>query len=308
MFPNPNTRLGKSGLRLLWLWLALCCLSGPTKAEPAPLHRFIMGIYYPSLGGHVSRVDFQSAIEFWLNEFAPGLNIQPATARMFDRMENLSQAFDAGEVDFILAPPILLVQHVDRNKLANGFYGTSLSTDQYGAVILSRKDAQIKQLQQLKGKKLLLVKNDDLGATFLDTLSLKNLRQTYSKVFSHIDFKDKQSELILGLFFKQADVGVGDKEMLNVMSEMNPQIREAVEVIAEFPTKSINYGFFHRDYPDELRKKITTAVLNSNRLARPQQILHEMRMASLEPCPVEELKTFDQLIAEYRPLSKGKGK
>lgn len=304
MFPNLKSPSGPSRLLALpMLLLGFLGLLRPVIAEPMNSHRFTMGIYYPAIANQVSPVDFQAAIDFWLNEFAPTLNLQPATARMFDKMDSLRQAFEAGEIDFILAPPILLVQHIDRQKLADGFLGSSVDGSAYGAILLVRKDAAIERFQQLKGKKLLLVKDDDLGATFLETLSLKNLGQPLSKSFSRIEYKDKQSAVILALFFKQAEIGISDKEMFNVMAELNPQLRQNLEILAEFPTKAANYGFFHSAFPAELRMKISEKLIGLNHETRVQTILNDLHMATLETCSVDELRPFDALIAEYRPLA-----
>lgn len=294
---------------LFWLLFGCLLMSINVKAnqdEPAlQPQRFYMGVYFPSIINLVTRADFQAAINFWLEEFGPGLGLQPIEAMLYDDITSLKQAFEQHELDFVMAPPILLAKHFQRDLLADGFVGTSLDGSAYGTALLVRQGQGIAGIKQLSGKRLLLPENDDLAALYLDSLMLKHYKKHYREVFSQVQTKDKQSSVILGLFFKQADVGMSYREIYNLMVEMNPQIKNSVAVLATFPTKSPNYGYFHRDFPADLRKKIRETVAELNHQTRSQQILNDLRMSSLVPCAVADLQQFDQLLAEQQALAKG---
>lgn len=294
-----------------FFWQLLCCLlissslqASQTQSQ-AQTYRFFMGVYYPSITNLVTRTDFQVAINFWLEEFGPGLGLQPIKAVLYDDVTSLKQAFESHELDFIMAPPILLAKHFQRGLLADGFVGTSVDGSAYGTALLVRQDQGIGDIKKLSGKRLLLPENDDLAALYLDSLMLKNYRKHYRQVFSQVQTKDKQSSVVLALFFKQADVGMSYLEIYNLMVEMNPQIKHSVAILATFPTKSPNYGYFHRDFPADLRAKLTETVAELNHQPRSQQILNDLRMSSLIPCAVSELQQFDELVAEQLSLEKG---
>lgn len=159
----------------------------PVAADDQPLpvspQRFFMGIYYPSIANLVTRADFQVAINVWLEEFSDPLQLTPTRAILFENMDSLKQAFVAGELDFIMAPPLLLAKHIDRSLLADGFVGTASDGTEYGMVLIARRDAGVQTLAQMRGKVLMLPKNDLLAATFMDMLSLKTFRQHFRKVF-----------------------------------------------------------------------------------------------------------------------------
>lgn len=272
---------------------------------PVSPQRFIMGVYYPSIANLVTRADFQVAINIWLAEFSDPLQLSPTQAILFEDMKSLRQAFIAGELDFIMAPPLLLAKYIDRSLLADGFVGTASDGTQYGMVLIARKDAGIQTLAQMRGKVLMLPKNDILAETFLDKLSLKTYRQHFRKVFKAIHTKERQSAVVLALFFKQADVGLSNAEVLNLMIELNPQLQESLAVLAKFPTKSPNYGYFHSDFPVHVRQAITEKVKELNQQPRPQQVLQALRMVSLVPNSVDNLAVFDSLLDEYRSLEVG---
>ena len=270
----------------------------------APAQRFVMGAYYPSIANLVTRADFHVAINLWLQEFSAPLQLSPAHAVLFDDIDSLHEAFVAGELDFIMAPPLLLAKHIERELLADGFVGTAADGTEYGMLLLARKDAGIESIAQMRGSVLMLPKGDVLAETFLDTLSLKTYRQHFKNVFKHISRKERQSAVVLALFSEQADVGLSNAEIFNLMVELNPQLRERLRVLRKFPTKSPNYGYFHRDYPTNVRQSITDKVKELNQKPRPQQVLQELRMASLVPNSVDDLNIFDGLLDELRALQK----
>lgn len=281
----------------------------PVAADDQPLpvspQRFFMGIYYPSIANLVTRADFQVAINVWLEEFSDPLQLTPTRAILFENMDSLKQAFVAGELDFIMAPPLLLAKHIDRSLLADGFVGTASDGTEYGMVLIARRDAGVQTLAQMRGKVLMLPKNDLLAATFMDMLSLKTFRQHFRKVFKEIHTKKRESAVVLALFFKQADVGLSNAEVFNLMVELNPQLQQSLAVLAKFPTKSPNYGYFHSDFPVHVRQAITEKVKELNQQPRPQQVLQALRMVSLVPNAVDNLTVFDSLLDEYRSLETG---
>ncbi len=276
--------------------------AGDTPTPLAQSHRFYVGVYSPSIADLNMRTDLQVAFNYWLEKFGPPLNFNPTKASLFDNVATLRQAFDNGELDFILAPPVLLAKHINREKLTDGFVGTSPNASDNGTVLLVRKDLHIRNLKDLAGKKLMLTKNDDLAELFLDTLILKNFKQHYRQVFDQVLTKDRQSAVVLALFFHQADAGITYREIYRLMVEMNPQIKDSLEILAIFPTKSPNYGYFHSDFPEELRNKIRQTVSELNNQPHSQQILNDLRMSSLIPCSVDELIAIDKLIVENQAL------
>lgn len=109
---------------------------------------------------------------------------------------------------------------------------------------------------------------------------------------------------MLSLFFDQVDAGIADKEIYQVMVELNPQIKEKLNILKAFPAKSPNYGYFNQKHPHKMRK-IINRILELNAQLRTQQILNNLRMSSLMECSIEELAPVDQLTKEHQTLEKG---
>lgn len=291
-------------LFFLLLYMGIASV-GYAQLAVMPESRFRMGVYYPSIKNLVSRVDFEVAINFWLQEISYSVNFKSTNAKLFDSISGMREAFDKGELDFVLAPPLLLAKYFNRDSLADGFVGTTLDGKSYGTVLLVRGDKRINDLKDLTGKRLLMPERDELAAVFLDTLIIKSHRRHYQQVFSSVQNREKQSAIILDVFFNQADACVVFEETYNLMVELNPQIKDVMKILATFPTKSPNYGFFSREYPKSIRDRVTETVAILNKEVRSQQILTDLRMSSLIKCPIEELLPFDKLIQEHQSLQKG---
>jgi len=290
-----------SCLLLQACFISVCGAQPPVESGS----RFRMGVYYPSIKNVANRVDFEVAINFWLQELKQSVHFQSASARLFDNISDMRMAFDNGELDFILAPPLSLAKHFNRGKLADGFVGIAMDGKDYGTVLLVRDDKRIANVKDLAGKRLLMPEHDELAEMFLDTLTIKSTQHHYQKVFSSIHSKDKISSIVLALFFNQADAGVTFNEIFQLMVDLNPQIKNSVKILASFPTKSPNYGYFSNDYPKAVRDDIADIITGLNKQVRAQQILNDLRMASLIKCPVEALEPFDKLIREHQSLQKG---
>lgn len=287
---------------LLWL----CAVAPGHAQQPSQPHRFTMGIYYPSVKSLISRVDFEVALDVWLQELSRAAGLEPASAKLFDEIAIMSEATRRGELDFVLAPPLLLAKYFDRWQLAEGYTSTTLDGNHYGMVLVARTDKHIRGFRDFAGKRLLLPDKDELAMLFLDTELAKAKMPSYPQVFSGIQHNEKYSGIVLGLFFDKADVGVVYQEIYQMMTELNPQIADVVKILATFPSKSPNYGFFNSAYPQPLRERIAESIrlLHSN--VRMQQILTDLRMANLVACPIDELAPFDELLREHALLNRGR--
>ena len=92
-------------LRSIVLWLlAACCF--PLGAEPGA--RMNMGFYYPSINDTADRTDIEVSLTFWTQEITEEVDVSEANARLFDTIDSMRDAFEHGEIDMIIAPPLAI--------------------------------------------------------------------------------------------------------------------------------------------------------------------------------------------------------
>ncbi|MFK5950214.1 MAG: PhnD/SsuA/transferrin family substrate-binding protein, partial [Methylococcales bacterium] len=212
-------------LVLITLFITSPYLSANEKPTISELN---IGWYFPSINALVSRTDFYVTINLWLDEFNENLNIGKTNVVLFDHIKNMQKAFKRGDLSIIVAPPLLIVENFNLNKLADGFTGTSVTGKPYGMAVLARKNSDIKSLKDVKNKRLALPKNDELAQVFINSLIIPEYHQSYQQVFKSTRYFLKQHSIIHQLFFNKADVGVAYLETFNLMVELNPQIKKEI--------------------------------------------------------------------------------
>lgn len=263
-----------------------------------------VGVYYTPIQSQVSREDFKVTFKLWLEEVTRNIKSIPVNVVMFDTIEAMRNAFNQGEIAFVIGPPFDLAKYFDRSSLAEGLSGITVDGQPNGLVVLVRTDQQIDSMQDLRGKRLVLPAFNELAEVFLDYSSLKTFRLPYQKVFGSVHYQPRYSAVIYDVFFGRADVAVSYLETYSVMLELNPQLAANVKVLATVPFMAPNYGYFHKNYPADLRKLWLENAIKLNQWPKAKQVLLNLNMGGITFCPVEALSPFDDLVAEYATLRK----
>ncbi len=305
-----NLRFTKRCILLSIILLSLGILrQGLADPEPLKPARFILGFYGNSVTEMASRSDIEVSMNFWAKELINqsareiGFNITNAGAILFNTIADMRQAVDRGEIDMVVAPPILLVRYFKRDELLDGFTGVLAAKRSDSILVITQRDKNIKRIDDLKGKRLLLPTNDEFAEMYLDSLFLEHFHKPMQKVAGSINQQNKMNRIVLDIYFNQADVGMVLLSTFEVMSELNPDIAEKLTIIEQYPIKSRNFGLFVRSYP--LAKEIsalTTAKFKNNE--RAKQILEAFKMQDLDVCKVSELEEYEKFYQRYQALKK----
>ena len=99
---------GRSLSLLFFLMLAFCFCANGYAQQNVATERFNMGVYYPSIKNIVSRKDFEVALNFWIEEVSHLIAFKAVNARLFDNITDMRDALMQNDLDFVLAPPILM--------------------------------------------------------------------------------------------------------------------------------------------------------------------------------------------------------
>jgi hypothetical protein len=201
----------------------------------------------------------------------------------------------------VVAPPLLLSIHFDRNLLSDGFVGVNEKNKNDHLVIITNQKEKMAPTGFL-GKRLLLPTNDLLAEVFMQTETIKQYHHSYQRVFRQISKVDTNQRIILDLFFDRADVAVVYQSALNLMAEMNPQISKEITILNSFAIKSRNHGYFHRDYQYQVQLKKVAHQFTSE--IRGQQILEAFQSSDIDTSSVDDLARFDAFYKSYLNLKK----
>lgn len=293
-------------LKLIAGLLFFSCCTLRAEQPPATVEHFNIGVYLNSLNEVVNRTDIEISLNFWAKDVftaearTRNFHIASSKAVLFDRIEDMKNVFEADELDLIIAPPLLIAKHFRRDHLENGFVGVLADKKQDNLVLIARTDKRIDSVKDLPGKRIGIIDNDELADVFLDTLTLKSLRQGYKEIGMTVQHQRKNNHIVLDMYFDKADAGVIYRSALDTMAELNPDIRNKIKTLAELPIKGKSFSFFRRGYP--LTAELTDIAMAFKNNVRTQQILDVFKTTDLDYCRVEELNDIDALYKNYLQL------
>ena len=291
--------------KLLVILLALCNFAY-SQETPQKEGRLMMGFYASSISEQANRADIEVSLNFWAKDLLAAetrkinVDITSSGAILFDNIEDLAQAFERGEIDMVVAPPLLISRHFIRKNLADGFMGV-LADKKYDYLLLvARTDKNINSAKDLPGKRLVMQENDELAEMFLDTEILKALKQSYKNIGLSLQHQKKSPRIILDVFFDKADAAVIYKSTYDITTELNPGIKNKLKILAEYPIRSKNFSYFHVNYA--FTQELSAASVNFNKSARGQQILEVFKTPEVDFCRVAELDDLDKFYKDYLQL------
>jgi len=247
----------------------------------------------------LNRADVQAALSLWADELSSKFNV-PTESLFYDDMVNLRQDFDRGKVNFVIAAGMDFARYFKHNELAEGFRGT-LQQD-HTLLLLAHRDADIDDLKRLQGKRIAVLKGDELSEVYLETLCLRHYRRPCAQVFSNIETVANSNQLILRLVFGKADMVLTKRNGFETARELNPQVGRVAVELTRFPIKSSYYGLFNKKTNPSLRKHGLQRIPQMHQDVRGRQVLEIFKLDRLELVSTDELRPFYELLSEYEAL------
>ncbi|WP_347986768.1 PhnD/SsuA/transferrin family substrate-binding protein [Methylomonas sp. AM2-LC] len=302
----------KAIILLAILWLSPC-IAADNDEQPPHLHRLILGVYLPGLNDEVNVSDIRAAMDYWLQILSKDWSVDSNHTEFFVDINEMVRSFNNKQLDMISAPPMTIIKHFNMKDLSDGFAGVIHTNEHENSLVLLVKNhPDITNLESLRGKRLLIERDDELSDIFIDTQTRKQFNQSYTQFFSSIIFHKKNSQMILDLFFDKAEAALVYSTTYDVMVELNPQIKSRTKILLSYPFKTKSYGFFHRDFMLDNTLTLTTFLQQNfdhfQEDPRLQQLLIMYKTDALRVARIEELAPFKTLYDEYLKYTSSKGK
>nr|WP_305891640.1 PhnD/SsuA/transferrin family substrate-binding protein [Methylomonas sp. WSC-6] len=219
-------------------------------------------------------------------------------------MQDMRADFDHGKLDIIVAPPLLISRYFKRDEITDGFSGMLEGRKPDNLLLIVRTESNIQSIRDLRGERIAMLEGDELAEMYMDTLFLRTFKQGYKNMVASIQQQTKANRIVLDLYFNKADAGLVYVNSYQVMSELNPDIKNKVKILDTFEVRSKNYSYIRKGYP--LANEMRQIALSFYKSARGKQILDIYKTPELDFLKVDELDTVDQLDREHARLMAGK--
>jgi hypothetical protein len=253
----------------------------------------------------VSRNDAIASIRAWTQAL---LNKQDISAVpkpiLFENIDEIRDGLSKNKLDYVA---ITTQEYAEvRDLLTCDIVTISVNSNSIKEeyLLIVPQSAGIKKINDLKGKKLFMVKSArlSLAMIWLDTILINKGLEPAEAFFGTIESEKNAGKVILPVFFNQADACVVTRTMYNTMMELNPQIAQKLKAIEVSPALVPSLFCFTRNSDKNIREKVLKEISRWHLSTFGKQSLIMFQTEGLETHPISCLDSALNLIEGHKQL------
>lgn len=270
------------------------------RADTAQKPDFVIA-YSPKSLMDVDPKDAMAAFRIYVEELAKKIGYSGGSSP-YDNVESVMKEVENGKIDMIAMNSIQYLKIINKSLIepAYGNIRGGKMTVKYQILVHNNKG--FTKISDLKGKKLILVKGDETGVLYLNTLLLRQRLGEAKEFFSSVDEKVKTSQAVLSVFFGQTDACIVNDIAYQTMVEMNPQLGKDLKIISTSPELLDYLAVFRKSLNDDIKRKTHEVGRTLKTHPRGKQILMLFKIDDLAPIKETDLSSIKELLDEYNRL------
>jgi len=253
--------------------------------------------------------DTQLAFSLWTKEIALNENMN-IKVKYFETVKEIIKSYIDLEIKYIAMNPIFYLKNIDTlDPLTKQYWASQKTNYKYEKmIILVKKNSKIKNLSDLKNKKIITRNESYIGELFLDKEILQELHIGSSKHIKELIYTKRYSTAILKTFFGKSDACIVPEYAIKLVGEMNPAVASALVPIAQSQNIFLsNIALFHVNTDDWMINLFNKNVKNLDKTVRGQNVLDLFKMKKIRKIKKEELEPLKKYYKEYLDLKKKYG-
>jgi len=253
----------------------------------------------------VNQTDAEAALQVWVSSLAKTMTRGYTTERMiFLDRSSMMRAVRDGQVHLVAMTSLDYIEVRDDISIEPSLVGIQMGGQvllQY--TLLVQRDANIRSLEQLKHRKIVVGTQDEgrLAQMWLDVLLLrKGLPE--SRDYVSIAKVDKALKALLQVFFGHADACIVTDGARKTMAELNPQIIEHLEVLNRSSKLLPSITCFCSDSDVNIQRILLDSALKLHQETEGQQVLTLFHVERCDLFRPSYLENTEALVEEYLDL------
>lgn len=172
-------------------------------------------------------------------------------------------------------------------------------------ILIVNNESGIKNLKDIKGKRFASFIANDNYRDWLDYLTLKELKKPYKYFINNEKTVQRDSALVLNLYFNKADFSVIRKSVFNDIVALNPAIKKKVSILRESkPIFFYGIGLFHKNASKKLIEGFDFIVKKGTFDNDFQGLLKLLGNVKIKKIVPDDLKDLKEFYADYKALEK----
>jgi ABC-type phosphate/phosphonate transport system substrate-binding protein len=233
-----------------------------------------------------------------------------AESMIFQNIEAAVQAINSNRIELLTMTTTDYISVRDKIN-ADPAYVKSNNDGEVGSkfVLLCKKNKILgDSLNGLRDKTLVTVKgnNDFVSIMWMDTLLNRQRLPLSRTFFSTIKQVCKNSHPVLQVFFGKADACLVEKEVYEMMIELNPQIKKTMTVLAESPAFLLTITAIRRNADSFAKKNIAAFREKIAEDSEGKQIMMIFQSKKVLKFRPEYLLPIENLYSRYQEINNKK--
>ena len=244
------------------------------------------------------------AFNLWVKELSSN-NSVTADLIFYDDLDNFKANYEKSNFDYFTINPYYFLKYQDTfNGLSKELWIVKKSDDKFQEyIILTKKNSGINSIKDVKGKSFISREDDYVGRMILDNEVLKYHNKSSKSSLSSLTVTEKFSTAILKVYFGEIDICIVPAYALDIVSEMNPDIKRKVKVLytSEKIFVPIITGF-HNNANEILMDLFHESALNLEQSARGKNILNLFKMKQIMKIDKKDLNPLLEYYEKYQMI------
>lgn len=294
-------------LLIVKLLLASSILIWPLRAlaEDAKSSLALNAGFYANSFPDFSKEDLEVSLKVLTEELGKDTGVETHVS-IYEDIDALRNDFSQGNINFVVASATVLATEFSLEQLADGFRLVRSNEATDTVYVLGQNKPGLSDFKDYKGKRLILAQNDPIAELYMDYLARLNFKQSVKNSFKILHPELKAHQLILKLFFDQADITCVFHNAYQVAIDLNPQLQRKLQVLAKLENIPQGAGLFNNRVSADFREQVIDSALKLSDRPRGQQLLQLFKSDQVIRATPADLQGAKKLYEMHQQLFQGR--
>lgn len=229
-------------------------------------------------------------------------NSRDSRVILFRTMAEAESALKSADVDIVVLLPeefLSLRERVPITAVMSADYGKNFYNE---LVLMVRNDSGISRVDQLRGKSLRIESGQKglLPIQWLDTYLMARVSTDAERFFAGISLYPSAAQVIMPVFFGQADACLASRTSFEEMAELNPQIGRRMRILASSPGFVTGIIAVRKDVRNVRRDDLLKVLQRMQDDPKGRQLLTLFRINRLVEFRPEHMSSIEKVLREHR--------
>ncbi len=256
---------------------------------------------------NVPREDIRVAVRILSQKVARN-TVGSANSQIYDSISDIERDLNAKKLDAVALTPEDFLELSSHTPLDPVMVTATSMGHEVELLLLARKDSHIRTFRELKNRTISIpakvVQYGNMYFTWAEILLMREGFQSIEGYFSSVSEARTPSRALMQVFFRKADACVVTGQVLELATELNPQIGRELTIIARVGKLAGGIIVFRSDLPEDRKQKLRQALQTLHEDQEGRQLFLLFQLNRLIPYRPEYLRETRLFFDEHRDLKR----